>query len=210
MKLNKAEQYNKSKLTTDMLDDNPFKQFEKWYLEAQDSDILIPNAFSLATVSDTAMPSVRTVLLKYFDEEGFVFYTNYSSQKAKELDANPQAALLFPWLELERQVRINGRVEKVSAAQSFKYFSSRPRESQLAAWCSNQSSVISSRQMLLSKFEEVKQRFKSGVIPLPSFWGGYRIVPESFEFWQGRTNRMHDRFQYSKSEKEWTIQQLAP
>ena len=210
MKITKAAQYNKSKLTAEMLDQNPFKQFEKWYIEAQDADILIPNAMSLATASATGMPSVRTVLLKYFDEDGFVFYTNYSSKKAKELDANPQAAVLFPWLDLERQVRINGRVEKVSTAQSFKYFSSRPRESQLAAWCSNQSNVISSRQMLMSKFEEIKQRFKSGVIPLPSFWGGYRIVPASFEFWQGRTNRLHDRFQFTKTEGAWKIQQLAP
>lgn len=210
MDLNKANQYQRSNLEREMLDDNPFAQFKQWYQQAEENKILHPNALSLATASASGAPSVRTVLLKYFDEKGFVFYTNYNSRKAKELSENPQVAMLFPWLKLERQVRINGRIEKVSMAQSFKYFTSRPKDSQIAAWVSNQSEKVESREFLLMKFEEMKNKFRSGKIPLPSAWGGYRLIPHTFEFWQGRNNRLHDRFQYSKKGDDWIIDRLAP
>lgn len=205
------EEFLREGLAEEDLDQNPFLQFEKWFKQALESKIYSPNAFTLATVSVDGQPSVRTVLLKYFDESGFVFYTNFGSQKAKDITSNPKVALLFPWLELERQVKITGKAEKVSTAESVKYFMSRPRGSQLGAWCSEQSSVISSRSMLLSKFEEMKQKFLNNEIPLPSFWGGYRIVPNGFEFWQGRENRLHDRFKYALSQQgNWIISRLAP
>ena len=212
MKIFKAPEFSQAHLERDMLDENPFLQFEKWYAEAQNSSIQMPNAMSLATASAEGFPSVRTVLLKYFDATGFVFFTNYTSQKAIELEENPQAEILFPWLDLERQVRISGQVEKISKTESFKYFTARQRDSQLGAWCSNQSSPLSSRSLLLQKMEEMKQKFKDGKIPLPSFWGGYKIVPQRFEFWQGRKNRLHDRFQYGKKEvgEGWEIIRLAP
>ena len=210
MNLDKANQYLQSNLERDMLDPNPFAQFKTWYQEAEERGVTYPNALSLATASASGAPSVRTVLLKYFDESGFVFYTNYNSRKSKEITENPQVAMLFPWLKLERQVRINGSIEKVSMAQSLKYFTSRPRESQIAAWCSDQSDIIDSKQVLLMKFEEMKNKFKSGKIPLPSAWGGFRLKPQTFEFWQGGNNRLHDRFQYSKNGENWKIDRLAP
>ena len=169
------------------------------------------NAMQLATTSAQNKPSLRTVLLKAFDERGFVFYTNYHSQKAQQMAENPQVAALFFWKELERQVEITGRVEKVSTLESLKYFTSRPRGSQLGAWVSAQSSIISSRRLLEAKLEEMKQKFSSGEIPLPDFWGGFRIIPESVEFWQGRPNRLHDRFEYRRQGLEtWQIERLSP
>ena len=190
---------------------NPFSQFEKWFREADEAGLRMPNAMTLATVGADGQPSLRLVLLKLFDENGFVFFTNYESRKAKEMAGNNKVALLFPWHDLERQVRIAGKVEKISVAESAKYFFSRPKGSQLGAWVSNQSSVISSRQMLMSKLEEMKAKFKNKEMSLPSFWGGYRVVPHSFEFWQGRESRLHDRFLYSKlNEGKWKVERLAP
>lgn len=165
----------------------------------------------LATVDESGQPSQRTVLLKYFDHQGFVFYTNYGSRKAAEIGGNDRVSLLFLWLGLERQVIIGGRAGKVSAADSARYFMSRPKGSQIAAWVSHQSHGISSRQALLQKFAEMKRKFGSGSIPLPSFWGGYRVRPETLEFWQGRENRLHDRFIYRIRETgAWDLERLMP
>jgi len=196
-------------LSRNELDENPFKQFDHWFKQADELGVLEPSAMSLAT-SDGVNVGVRTVLLKFFNEQGFVFFTNYESKKSKHIAVNPQAALLFPWLSLERQVKITGRVEKVSQLDSLKYFASRPKGSQLGAWASEQSSHLSSRQMLMGQFEVMKAKFAKGEVPLPDFWGGYRVIPNSIEFWQGRENRLHDRFIYEKSGNEWVISRLAP
>ncbi|PHS24845.1 MAG: pyridoxamine 5'-phosphate oxidase [Methylophaga sp.] len=196
-------------LSRDELDADPIKQFELWFKQAIEVGIIEPSAMSLAT-SDGVEVSLRTVLLKFFDEKGFVFFTNYASKKSKQIESNPQAALLFPWLALERQVKISGRVEKISMLESINYFATRPKDSQLGAWASHQSSTLSSRQVLLTQFEAMKTKFKQGEIPLPDFWGGYRVIPHSIEFWQGRENRLHDRFIYTKSDNKWLINRLAP
>lgn len=193
------------------LDPDPFRQFDRWFIEAVTADLLEPNAFSLATASAAAEPTLRTVLMKYFDSSGLVFFTNKESRKAAQLKVNPRAAALFSWLALERQVGITGRVEEVSTAESLRYFLSRPRESQLGAWVSQQSQVVSSRSVMEMKWEEMKRKFQQGEVPLPSFWGGYRIVPDSFEFWQGRPNRLHDRFLYTREpDGRWRIDRLMP
>lgn len=204
------EEYTQAGLTRSMLQQDPLRQFEQWFEQARTAKVHEVNAMSLATVAADGMPQVRTVLLKSFDHKGFVFYTNYGSAKAKQLADNPQASILLPWLTLERQVRISGAVEKISPAESFKYFSSRPKGSQLGAWISEQSSVISNRAILSKMLEQVKQRFKQGKIPLPDSWGGYRVKPQYYEFWQGRKNRLHDRFQYQKTATGWQIERLAP
>jgi pyridoxamine 5'-phosphate oxidase len=167
---------------------------------------------SLATVGSGGQPSQRTVLLKYYDEKGFVFFTNFESRKARELKDNPQVSLLFAWLDLERQVKINGIASRISVAESAKYFMTRPKESQMAAWVSSQSQILSSRQVLSQKFQEMKRKIGEGKIPLPSFWGGFRVEPVEIEFWQGRKNRLHDRFLYSRKSdsNDWTIERLAP
>jgi pyridoxamine 5'-phosphate oxidase len=205
------EEYQEG-LRREQLDLDPFKQFELWFQQACTANLPNPNAMSLATVSTTAEPSQRMVLLKYFDRQGFVFFTNYESKKACQIKENPQVSLLFFWTALQRQVQIAGNAVKISTAESLKYFATRPRGSQIGAWCSQQSTVISSRQMLNIKFDEIKRKFQNLEIPLPSAWGGYRIVPHSFEFWQGRPNRLHDRFLYSRldTESSWDIQRLAP
>jgi pyridoxamine 5'-phosphate oxidase len=193
------------------LDQNPFHQFENWFQAAADAGLHEPNAMSLATVSASGTPSLRTVLLKVWDEKGFVFFTNHGSRKAQEIAANPNVALLFYWAPLNRQIRIEGTTQKVSTAESMKYFVTRPRGSQLGAWCSEQSSAISSRAVLLAKLDEIRQRFQDGEVPIPSFWGGYRVVPSRFEFWQAGGDRLHDRFAYiTQSENSWSIQRLAP
>ena len=197
-------------LDREALDPDPNRQFETWFEEARLAGILEPNAMSLATSGADGLPDLRTVLLKYFDNRGFVFYTNYGSRKARELAENPRAALLFPWIGLNRQVIIQGQVEKVSKAESLRYFSSRPRGSQIGAWVSDQSQVISSRGLLEQKVAEIKRKFGDGEIPLPSFWGGYRVVPERIEFWQGRPSRLHDRFEYLRQNNDWHIQRLQP
>ena len=193
------------------MDPDPYREFEKRFTLAIDSGIPEPNAMSVATVDEHGQPWVRTVLLKTYDERGFVFFTNYESRKAADIEANPNVSLLFFWSEAARQVKIRGKAEKLSAAESMKYFLSRPRGSQLGAWVSPQSSVITSRSLLKNKFEELRQKFENKEIPLPSFWGGYRIVPDQVEFWQGRTNRLHDRFEYTKQDDgSWAIERLAP
>lgn len=204
------QEYTKDGLDRDQLDSSPFKQFEKWFQQATSGQVLEPNAMQIATVSSTGRPSLRTILLKAFDEQGFVFYTNYHSQKAQDIEHNPQVVLLFFWKELERQIEITGRAEKVSTLESLKYFTSRPRGSQLGAWVSQQSSIITSRSLLEIKLDEMKRKFKEGSIPLPDFWGGFRIVPDTFEFWQGRPSRLHDRFEYRLQNGQWDIQRLAP
>lgn len=204
------EEYGSREMHRADMADNPLLQFEQWFSEARDAQLHEPNALTLSTIGLDGCPAARTVLMKYFDENGFIFYTNYGSAKAREMEAIPKASLLFPWLHLERQVRIEGSVEKVSTAESLKYFASRPRESQIGAWVSDQSSVIDSRALLLNKIAELKAKFKGGEVPLPSFWGGYRVRPERIEFWQGGKGRVHDRFLYTKIEGGWKIERLAP
>ncbi len=193
------------------LSDDPLRQFERWFRDACNSADLNPNAMALATADKRGRPFNRTVLLKYFDESGFVFFTNYASKKAAQLDQNPHAALLFFWQELGRQVVVRGTVEKISAAETLKYFATRPRGSQIGAWVSQQSSVVSTRSLLEAKFEEIKRKFGDGEVPVPSFWGGYRVIAEEFEFWQGRANRLHDRFQYTRQPGAgFSIERLQP
>lgn len=203
-------EYLRGGLKRETLLQNPVQQFTDWFDQARKIDIADPTAMILATVDGDGRPSQRTVLLKYYDETGFVFFTNYGSRKADEIKENRQVSLLFVWLELERQVMISGEAEKISAADSAKYFLTRPKDSQVAAWVSSQSHGLSSRQMLLQKFSEMKKKFGEGKIPLPSFWGGYKVVPNEFEFWQGRKNRLHDRFHYTPTETGWNIERLAP
>lgn len=205
------ESYTKDGLDVDNLEQNPFDQFRKWFKQAMDSEQPEPNAMVVATVDPEGQPWTRSVLLKHFDERGFVFYTNYESRKAQHIKNNPRVSLIFLWLELERQIIINGSVEKVSPMDSMKYFVSRPFTSQLGAWVSNQSSIITSRKILEIKFDEMKRKFSEGKVPLPDYWGGYRVVPHRFEFWQGRPSRLHDRFQFLKTENGgWNPERLAP
>ena len=205
------QQYSQQGLSRSDLDPNPFYQFDTWYRQAAESGIFEPSAMSLATVDSDGQPDLRTVLLKTFDEKGFVFYTNYGSRKARQITANPKVSFLFAWIPLARQVKITGRAEKISAAESLKYFVTRPRGSQIGAWASAQSKIVSSRSMLETRFEEIKQKFTKGKIPLPDFWGGYRVVPDTIEFWQGRDNRLHDLFVYSRADNgKWHIARLAP
>jgi pyridoxamine 5'-phosphate oxidase len=204
------KEYTDRGLRREDLAADPMVQFVGWFQQAVELKLHEPNAMSLATVDPAGRPLLRTVLLKYFDTNGFVFFTNYQSRKAKHIAENPHVSLLFPWVILERQVIVQGRAEKISAAESLKYFSSRPRESQLGAWVSDQSSVISSRKLLMQKLAEIKDKFAHGEVPLPSFWGGYRVVPETIEFWQGGSARLHDRFFYEKKDGAWQIERLSP
>jgi pyridoxamine 5'-phosphate oxidase len=195
------------------LSPDPYDQFTLWFQQACEAELLEPNALVLSTVSPEGHPYQRTVLLKYFDRDGFVFFTNYGSRKAQHIEQHPQVSLLFPWYALERQLAITGTAGKISAAESFQYFTSRPRGSQLGAWVSQQSQIISSRQLLEMQFEKMKQRFLNQAIPLPDFWGGYRVKPSSFEFWQGRPSRLHDRFFYtlaSERDAGWQVVRLSP
>lgn len=205
------EEYGHDSLTEESVDPNPIEQFRVWFQEAMDRKVTEPNAMSLSTVDESGQPWQRIVLLKAYDNKGFVFYTNYDSRKGKQLANNPKTCVLFPWIQLERQVIVTGTVERVSTAESLKYFSSRPFGSRLGAWVSQQSKVVSSRSILLAKFEEMKAKFRDGEVPLPSFWGGYRIVPETIEFWMGGKSRIHDRIYYSKQQDgAWKIERLSP
>lgn len=205
------KEYSAKGLHRSDLDANPLQQFTRWFQQAIDLQIHEPNAMSLATVDPHGAPLLRTVLLKYFDTQGFVFFTNYESRKAQHIADNPHVSLLFPWISLERQIIVQGRAQKISAAESFKYFTSRPRDSQLGAWVSQQSSVVSSRKLLLQKLHEIGEKFKHGEIPLPSFWGGFRVVPQTIEFWQGGPARIHDRFLYTRDDNnDWSIERLSP
>lgn len=203
-------EYLKGGLRRNTLEDEPYLQFEKWMSEAIAAQIPDPTAMTLATVSASGEPTQRIVLLKHADEKGFVFYTNYSSRKAKDIAANSQVSLHFPWHFFERQVKVNGYAEKISTKESLSYFLSRPRDSQIAAWASQQSHSISSRQLLEGQFERMKAKFGRGEVPLPDFWGGFRVVPYRYEFWQGGGKRLHDRFEYAKQDSDWQIQRLAP
>jgi len=193
------------------LNPDPIKQFANWFTTAIETGIRDVNAMSLATAGQDAKPSVRIVLLKSFDEDGFVFFTNYESEKGKQLEANPYAALGFYWIELDRQIRISGKVDKTSRKESQTYFRSRPVGSQLSAWASRQSAVLDGRRVLDARMEEMNERFADKRVPLPPHWGGYRLKPDNMEFWQGRSNRLHDRFRYTRqSDGSWLIERLAP
>jgi pyridoxamine 5'-phosphate oxidase len=211
MNIESRSDYKRAALDRSDLRASPVEQFAVWFDQAIKASVVEPNAMSLATSGKDGRPLVRTVLLKSFDERGFVFFTNFESRKSRQLADNPEAAALFPWLALERQVIICGPVEKVSSAETAAYFASRPRDSQLGAWVSPQSSIITTRAQLEEKLDEMKRKFGEGQIPVPSFWGGYRIAPREFEFWQGRPSRLHDRFLYSRgADNCWKIDRLAP
>jgi pyridoxamine 5'-phosphate oxidase len=202
--------YSLTELNESTILSDPFKQFSKWMEESVKSNIIDPSAMVLATADKNSIPSVRIVLLKGFDNDGFVFFTNYNSKKGRELIENPNASILFFWKEFERQIRISGTVKRISQRESEEYFYSRPYESRLAAWASNQSEVIPNRDFLEKKFNYMKEKYKEQDVPLPSHWGGFKLFPDSFEFWQGRENRLHDRIGYTKSGSEWKIARLAP
>lgn len=193
------------------LEPSPFDQFDHWMREAIETGVPEPNAMALATVDAGGGPALRTVLLKGFDRRGLVFFTNLESAKARQIAANPKVALQFQWLSLERQVVVTGHAGRTSTAESLDYFLRRPRDSQIGAWASHQSSVLTRRSLLEAAFAEMKAKFGAGQIPLPKFWGGYRVTPQSFEFWQGRANRLHDRFVYRRQpDDNWTIDRLMP
>ncbi len=190
---------------------DPIKQFANWFTAAIEAGIRDVNAMSLATADRNARPSVRIVLLKSFDHDGFVFFTNCESEKGKQLETNPYAALCFYWIELDRQLRISGKVKKTSRDESQTYFHSRPVGSQLGAWASRQSEVLDGRRVLNARMAEMTERFGDKPIPLPPRWGGYRLKPDKMEFWQGRSNRLHDRFRYTRqADGSWQIDRLAP
>lgn len=202
--------FSKQTLDESQVDKSPFLQFEKWFKEAVDAHVNEPNAMTVATASKSGKPAARILLLRNFNENGFVFYTNYDSRKGEEIDANPDCALLFFWPELERQVRIEGKLIKQTAAESDLYFNTRPRTSKLGAWTSPQSKVVKNRKELDELYEQMSQRFPSEDVPRPPHWGGYVLQPDSIEFWQGRPSRMHDRILYTLDNGNWKIERLAP
>lgn len=205
------EGYIYGRLAQKELDQDPFRQFQLWFQQALESGVDLPDAMALATVDPTGMPSVRIVGLRGFDRRGFAFYTNYESQKAVELSANPNVAAVFHWADLGRQVRVAGEVTRMTVEESAEYFHTRDRESQLAAWASNQSRPIESRDALEARLRHFTEQFADQEIPLPEHWGGFRIVPNCFEFWQGREFRLHDRFRYSREpDDSWRIERLSP
>ena len=203
-------EYQYGRLRRESLKESPFEQFNLWMEQAIHSDLSDPTAMCLATVNAEGKPWQRTVLLKGMDERGLMFYTNLGSRKAREMSGNPNVSLIFPWMRMDRQVIVGGQVERLTKTEVLSYFLKRPRGSQLAAWASQQSSRLSSRQALEAQFIQMKEKFAAGEIPVPDFWGGYRVVPSEFEFWQGGENRLHDRFQYLRAENGWAILRLAP
>lgn len=204
------QDYRMAELDEASLPPNPIDQFKKWFKEACEVGVIEPNAMSLATSTNEGRTSIRTVLCKGYDERGFVFYTNLGSSKANQLASNPNISLLFPWLKLERQVIINGTAERLSVAEVAKYFVTRPVDSQIAAWASEQSN-FTTRSLLRKKFAELREKFSTGEVPVPEFWGGFRVSPRTIEFWQGRPNRMHDRLLYTREENsKWSIGRLSP
>lgn len=207
---NMRREYSLAELARDSVASDPFQQFERWFQEAQNAQVLEANAMSLATADSQGMPSVRVVLLKDVDRNGFTFYTNYESNKAKDLAENPRAAAVFFWRELERQVRISGSIEKIPTAVSQAYFHSRPRDSQIGALASRQSQTVDNRESLDQQFQSLREQYQDKDIPMPDYWGGYRIIPEQFEFWQGRSSRLHDRLRYRLSDGNWLIERLQP
>ncbi len=205
------ENYTKGGLAERDLHQNPFEQFRIWFEQAQSAKITEPNAMTLATATPDGIPSARIVLLKHFDEQGFVFFTNYESRKGGEMEENPNVALVFYWAELERQVRIAGTVVKTSRGESEAYFAQRPRASQLGAWASEQSTVVKNRQFLEEQLTSLTKWYEGQEIPAPPYWGGYRVQPEVIEFWQGRHSRLHDRLVFSRvNESKWQIERLSP
>jgi pyridoxamine 5'-phosphate oxidase len=207
----RRREYRYGRLNRDSLQSSPFAQFSNWMATALKSDMPDPTAMSVGTVDEKGRPWQRIVLLKHFDDRGFVFYTNLGSRKAREIAQNPRVSLLFPWFQMDRQVIVGGTAQRVTSAEVLKYFLSRPRDSQLAAWASRQSSRLTSRQALEAQFMQMRDKFRQGEIPLPDFWGGFRIVPDEFEFWQGGEHRLHDRFHYQlQSGGDWHISRLAP
>ena len=209
LKDNRRE-YDYGSLNRASLLDDPYKQFDLWMKQALEAKIQDPTAMSLATVDSSHQPSQRMVLLKQFDNRGFVFYTNLESRKAMDIKQNSRVSLHFPWLQLDRQVIVGGRAEPLPRAEVLKYFLSRPVESQLGAWASKQSAIISSRQVLEQQYSDVKEKYSTGEIPLPDFWGGYRVVPDEVEFWQGGERRLHDRFIFESDKDGWAINRLSP
>lgn len=205
------KEYTMAGLRRRELAENPILQFETWFQQAVKAEVPEPTAMSVATVNQLNQPSLRTVLLKAVDERGFIFCTNYESHKGHDLAENSNASILFFWKELERQVSVNGTTRKIPQQESDVYFEARPRGSQIAAWVSQQSSVIDHRETLEKKFEELEKKFADQQVPLPQYWGGYVVVPDTVEFWQGRVNRLHDRFRYSKqADGVWKIERLSP
>jgi pyridoxamine 5'-phosphate oxidase len=203
-------EYSGQPLRRSDLDPEPVQQFARWFAQAREVRQPEVNACALATAGLDGRPSARTVLLKYFDIDGFVFFTNLESRKAREIAQNAAVAMLFFWQTLERQVCIRGKAERVSTTEAIRYFARRPRGSQLGAWVSEQSAVLTSRAVLEMKLDELKRKFSAGEVPLPSFWGGYRVRPEEIEFWQGRASRLHDRLRYRLVDDTWIIERLAP
>lgn len=208
---NLRRDYKSNTLSMGEVSDNPISQFQKWFDEAIAAAVLEPNAMTLATVSEAGCPSARIVLLKGFNENGFFFYTNYQSRKAKQMAANPNVALVFNWLELERQVRIEGRVQLAAPDVSTRYYDSRPKGSRIGAWVSPQSSAIPSRDFLQDRVGQLTTLLDGKeAIPRPPFWGGYLVIPTHIEFWQGRSSRLHDRISYHRHQDEWHLERLAP
>jgi pyridoxamine 5'-phosphate oxidase len=207
----RRKDYTLSNLREDEVDPNAIRQFERWFDEAMKAGVSEPDAMTLATATPDGRPSARVVLLRGVDDRGFVFFTNYDSRKGRELAANPWAALVLFWHELERQVRVEGQVRRVSVQESDHYFQSRPAGSRIGAWASPQSEVIKSRESLEIRCQELEKSFEDGTIPRPPNWGGFRLVPETIEFWQGRPSRLHDRLRYTRREQsKWLVERLAP
>ena len=207
---NLRREYARARLDETSVSPDPLAEFARWFDEALEAKVMEPNAMTLATATPAGAPSARIVLLKGFDERGFVFFTDYRSQKGSELEGNPAAALVFYWPELERQVRITGRASRIGREESEAYFGTRPRASRISAWVSHQSQVIGSRKELEARIPEIEARHPGENVPLPPYWGGFRVLPSTIEFWQGRTSRLHDRIRYVRQDHGWKVERLSP